>query len=191
MTAVALVFHGPTNYPATKILRNVLCNFGNGQASQNGTVYDTIYLMLSSEGGSVEEAFSLYNLARVLPAKLITINMGQIASAGNILFLAGEERYCCEQSYFHFHNLSWFYDKPVNLHRIQMQDHVQIVDMERELYLRIFKERTKLTDAQIESIKFLEHPMVKDASFALQHGIIQQIGMPKLPAGTPILNVDY
>ncbi|UPJ30299.1 ATP-dependent Clp protease proteolytic subunit [Bradyrhizobium sp. CW1] len=191
MAAVALVFHGPTNYPATKILRNVLCNFGNGQPVQSGALYDTIYLMLSSEGGSIEEAFSLYNLLRVLPAKLITINMGQIASAGNILFLAGEERFCCEHSYFHFHNLSWFYDKPVNLHRIQMQDHVQIVDMERELYLRIFKERTKFTDTEIEAIKFLEHPMVKDASFALEHGIIQKIGMPDLPAGTPIFNVDY
>jgi ATP-dependent protease ClpP protease subunit len=193
MSEVALVFHGPTNYPATKILRNVLCNFGTGQPSSNfnGTIFKTLYLMLSSEGGSIEEAFSLYNLMRCLPVKIITINMGQIASAGNILFLAGEERYCCEHSYFHFHNINWFYDKPQTIHRIQMQDHVQIVDMERELYLRIFKERTKFSDTEIEAIKFLDHPMVKDASFALQHGIIQKVGMPKLPVGIPILNVDY
>ncbi len=193
MSAVALTFHGPTNYPATKILRNVLCNFGGGQPNQGfgGVIFTKLYLLLSSEGGSVEEAFSLYNLLRCLPVRIVTVNMGQIASAGNILFLAGEERYACEHSYFHFHNLNWFYDKPQTLHRIQMQDHTQIIDMERDLYLRIFKERTKLSDSEIEAIKFLDHPLVKDTSFALNNGIIQKIGMPPLPSGIPILNVDY
>src|SRR6478752_3066393 len=114
MTDVALTFHGPTNYPATKILRNVLCNFGNGQPNQafGGKIFTKLYLLLSSEGGSIEDAFSLYNLMRTLPVEIATVNMGQIASAGNILFLAGDERYCCDQSYFHFHNINWFYDKP-------------------------------------------------------------------------------
>lgn len=193
MTSVALTFHGPTNYPATKIFRNVLCNFAGGQPNANfgGTIFTEVYLLLSSEGGSIEDAFSIYNLMRALPAKIITVNMGQIASAGNIPFLAADERWACENSYFHFHNLSFYYDKPQNLHRIQMQDHVQIVDKERELYLNIFKQRTKLTNADLESLKFLEQPMVKDTGFALEKGIIQKIGMPDLPKGTPILNVDY
>jgi ATP-dependent protease ClpP protease subunit len=193
MPAVALVFHGPTNYPSTKNFRNALCNFGGGQPNQNfnNVTFDVVYLLMSSEGGSIEDAFALYNLMRALPAKIVTVNMGQIASAGNIPFLAGHERWACESSYFHFHNLSYFYDKPQNLHRIQMQDHVQIVDKERELYLSIFKERTKLTDAEFKSLKFLEEPLIKDTGFALKAGIIQKIGMPSIPAGTPILNIDY
>lgn len=193
MPSVALVFHGPTNYPATKNLRNALCNFAGGQPNQSfgGVTFNELYLLLSSEGGSVEDAFSLYNFIRMLPTKIITVNMGQIASAGNIPFLAGDERWACENSYFHFHNLSFFYDKPQNLHRIQMQDHVQIVDKERDLYLSIFKERTKLSDAKLKSLKFLEEPLIKDTGFALDSGIIQKIGMPDIPPGTPILNVDY
>jgi ATP-dependent protease ClpP protease subunit len=193
MSAVALAFHGPTSYPATKNLRNALCNFGGGQPNQglNGVVFKKLYLLLSSEGGSIEDAFSLYNLLRSLPVTVVTVNMGQIASAGNILFLAGEERFACDHSYFHFHNLNWFYDKPQTLHRIQMQDHTQIIDIERQLYLEIVKERTKLSQAEIETIKFLDQPMVKDTSFALEKGIIQKIGMPKLEAGTPFFNLDY
>jgi ATP-dependent protease ClpP protease subunit len=162
MSEIALVFSGPTSYPASKILRNVLCNFGNCRPNPtfDNTIFETVYLLISSDGGSIEEAFSLYNLMRALPAEFITINMGQIASAANILFLAGDQRYCCDHSYFHFHNLSFFYDKPQNLHRIQMKDHTQIVDMERELYLQIIKQRTDLTDADIEALKFLEEPMV-------------------------------
>jgi ATP-dependent Clp protease, protease subunit len=191
MPAVAFVFHGPTSYPAMKFLRSALCGWTSGRPVQDGTVYTELYLLLSSEGGSIEEAFSIYNFIRALPVKTTTVNMGQIASAGNILFLAGDIRWACAQSYFHFHNLSYFYDKPQNLHRIQMQDHTQILDMERSLYKSIFKERTSLSDEDFDALKFLEDPMVKDVGFAKEKGIIQEIGMPQLPASIPILNVEY
>jgi ATP-dependent protease ClpP protease subunit len=168
-----------------------MCGWAGGRPVQDGTIYTEMYLLLSSEGGSVEEAFSLYNLIRVLPVKTITVNMGQIASAGNILYLAGDERWACEHSYFHFHNLSVVYDKPQSVHRIQMLDHAQILDMERHLYKSIFKERTALSDEDFDALKFLEDPLVKDVSFAQEKGIIQKIGMPSLPEGAPILNVEY
>jgi ATP-dependent protease ClpP protease subunit len=191
MPAVAFVFHGPTNYPATKFLRNAICGWCGGRPVQDGTVYTEMYLLLSSEGGSVEEAFSLYNLIRALPVKTTTVNMGQIASAGNILFLAGDDRWSCDHSYFHFHNLGFFYDKPQSLHRIQMLDHAQILDVERQLYKSIFKERTSLSDEDFDTLKFLEDPLIKDVGFAKEKGIIQEIGMPQLHIGIPILNVEY
>jgi ATP-dependent protease ClpP protease subunit len=117
--------------------------------------------------------------------------MGQIASAGNVLFLAGEERWACDHSYFHFHNFSYFYDKPQSLHRIQMQDHSQILDIERSLFKSIFNERTSISDSDFETLKLLDVPSVKGTGFAKEKGIIHHIGMPAIPAGTPILNVEY
>jgi ATP-dependent protease ClpP protease subunit len=193
MPAVALVFHGPTNYPATKFLRNALCNFGSciPNAALGGTVFDTVYLLMTSEGGSIEDALALYNLIENLPAKVVTINMGQIASAGILPFLAGAERYACNNSYFHFHNLSWTYAQPQTLHRIQMADHVNIIDRERELYRDILEENTSLTDADFETLKLLDQPLVWDAGFSKEKGIINDVGVPDLPKGTPILNIDY
>src|ERR1700716_1271292 len=163
------------SYPAAKNLRNAICSFAAGQPVANGTVYTELYLLLSSEGGSVEEAFSLYNFIRALPVKTTTVNMGQIASAGNILFLAGEDRWSCQHSYFHFRNLSYYYDKPQSVHRIQMLDHAQILDAERELYKSIFKERTSLSDGDFDTLKFLEEPLIKDVNFAKEKGIVQHI----------------
>jgi ATP-dependent protease ClpP protease subunit len=193
MPAVALTFHGPMNYPATKTLRSALCGFGNllPNANQNGVVFDTIYLLMSSEGGSVEDAVALYNLIEMLPAEVFTVNMGQIASAGIIPFLAGQHRWSCDHSYFHFHNLSWTYNPAQTVHRIQMADHVNIIDKERELYRSILKANTALTDADFEALKLLDQPLVRDAAFAKEKGIIQEIGCPDLPQGTPIFNVDY
>jgi ATP-dependent Clp protease protease subunit len=193
MSAVALVFHGPTNYPATKNLRNALCGFGNclPNAAHGGTIFDTLYLLMTSEGGSFEEAVAIYNLIRTLPADVVTVNMGQIASAGIIPFLAAEKRWACNHSYFHFHNLAWIYDRPQTVHRIQMADHINIIDKERELYRNILKDHTALTNADFEALKLLDQPLVWDASFAKEKGIIQEIGIPALPQGTPIFNVDY
>jgi ATP-dependent protease ClpP protease subunit len=193
MPAVALVFHGPTSYPATKTLRNVLCNFGSctPNAALGGVVFDKIYLLMSSDGGSIEDALSLYNLIEMLPAEVIAVNMGQIASAGIIPFLGAGERWSCANSYFHFHNLSWTYGQAQTVHRIQMADHVNVIDKERELYRAILKENTTLTDADFEALKLLEQPIVRDAGFAKEKGIIEEIGFPALPADTRIFNVDY
>lgn len=193
MPAVALVFHGATNYPATKNLRNALCGFGNGlpNANHGGVVFDKIYLLLSSEGGSIEEALALYNLIEALPAEVVALNMGQIASAGILPFLGACERWACDHSYFHFHNLSWTYNPAQTVHRIQMADHVNIIDKERELYRAILKENTSLTDADFEEFKLLDQPLVWDAGFAKEKGIVQEVGRPDLPQGTPIFNVDY
>ena len=150
MPAVALVFHGATNYPATKNLRNALCGFGNGlpNANHGGVVFDKIYLLLSSEGGSIEEALALYNLIEALPAEVVALNMGQIASAGILPFLGACERWACDHSYFHFHNLSWTYNPAQTVHRMQMADH-QYHRQKSANYTEPFSRRTRRSRMRI------------------------------------------
>ena len=50
----------------------------------------TVYLMLSTPGGQVREGMAIYNTLRAMPFKLITHNMGNVDSIGNVIFLAGE-----------------------------------------------------------------------------------------------------
>lgn len=193
MPAVALVFNGPISYPASKNLRNALCSFGGGRQQANfaNVVFTDLYLLMSSEGGSVEDGIALFNLLRVLPVKLITVNMGQIASAANVPFLAAQSRWTCAHSYFHFHNFRWFYDKPQTVERAQLSDHSQIIDMERSLNKEIFVANTGITEEIFDELKMLDQPLIIGASLAKDKGIVQEIGMPTLPVGTPILNVDY
>jgi ATP-dependent protease ClpP protease subunit len=146
---------------------------------------------MSSEGGSSEEALALHNLIEMLPADVVGVNMGQIASASILPFLATSERWAMPHSYFHFHNLSWTYNPAQTVHRIQMADHVNIIDKERELYRAILKENASLEDADFEALKLLDQPLVWDTTFAKEKGIIDEIGHPALPQGAPILNVEY
>ena len=95
-TCRALVFVGPMNPPATKNLRTCICIAMN-ESVQN------LHLLLTSSGGSLQEAFALYHLLKSIPLSVSTYNIDIIESAANIVFLAGRQRYCCKESRFMFH----------------------------------------------------------------------------------------
>lgn len=191
MTTVALVFHGPINPPATVRLRNAICGATGSLPGLNGQPCSKLYLLMSSPGGNLDDGFSLYYLLRTLSFELVTVNMGQIASIANVPFLAGDHRIACPESYFHFHNFDWNFVGPHTMTRDHLTDTSQLIDVARLNKKALFKDRTNLTDADFEALKFLEEPMIKDAAFALEKGIVQEVRIPDLPAGTLIFNVDY
>jgi ATP-dependent protease ClpP protease subunit len=190
MPEVALVFNGPLIAPATTRLRNAICAIANG-GNTNNQIPSKFWLLISSSGGNVEEGFALYNLLRVLKCEVVTVNMGQIASTANVVFLAGNYRIACPESYFHFHDFDWTFPAAHTMTRDNLADISQLLEIGRTNKKAVFKSRTQLTDADFEALQFLDHPMIKNATFAKDKGIIHEISLPNLPAGTPILNVDY
>ena len=146
---------------------------------------------MSSSGGALEDGFALYTLLKTQRLKVITVNMGQIASIANVPFLAGTYRICCPEAYFHFHNFDWTYPGPHTMTRDQFTDHTQLLDRSREMKMALLKQHTSLTDADFKALKLLDEPVIKGAGFAKEKGIVQEVGFPSLPPGTPIYNVDY
>lgn len=192
MAEVALVYHGNIGVPATTRLRNALCSAALGGLAQLNNVRPTkLYLLISSMGGSLEDGISLYNLLRALQIPLVTVNMSAIASIANVVFLAGDTRIACPDSHFHFHNYEWNFSTPMAMDPDRLLDTTQQLASFASITKSIFKARTQMTDADFDALKFLDKPVVKDATFAQQKGIVQQVALPALPAGTPILNVDY
>lgn len=192
MSEVALVFNGPISAPATVRLRSAICAATNGGfPGQNGTRCRKLWLLISSGGGNIEDGFALYNLLRTLKCEVVTVNMGQIASIANVIFLAGDHRIACPESYFHFHDFEWPFPSPHTMSHNHLTETSQLLEMGRINKKALFKSRTTLTDADFETLKFLEDPMVKDASFAKENGIVQEICLPDLPPDTPVFNVEY
>lgn len=50
-----------------------------------------IYLVVNTYGGSVHEAFALYDTMKLIPAPIYTIGLGKIMSAGCLILSAGEQ----------------------------------------------------------------------------------------------------
>src|SRR5436305_12205134 len=70
----------------TESLLAVMANCVNQKVS-------TVYLMISTPGGSVMNGMNLYNVLLGMPFDLITHNVGNVDSIGNAVFLAGKRRF--------------------------------------------------------------------------------------------------
>lgn len=192
MSEIALSFAGPITHPATTKLRSALCGAAlGGVPAQNGQRPTRIYLLLSSQGGNLDDGLSLYNLIRTVNIEVVTVNLGQVASIANVVFLAGEHRVACEESYFHFHDFEWNFPGAHSMDIQNLAFSTDALSAHKALKKTLFKTRTKLTNADFEALKFLEHSLVIDPSTAKKHGIVENIGFPTMPAGTPVVNVEY
>lgn len=195
MAIVGINFHGPIGTPATTKLRNALLGAVNERLPDGPNAgkrrFDKLYLFINSIGGSLDDGLSLYGLIRSLPLEVTTINTGVIASSAILLFLAGKRRIALPHSQFHFHDYEWNYAAPHNLTRLEYVDHTQFLDCMRNATFKLLKENTSLTDEMLKDLKLLEVPVIKDASFAKEKGIVHEINFVPIPEDMNIFNVDY
>ena len=104
-----------------------------------------IYISMSSEGGMTRYAFTIYSFLKSLKdsgIKIITHNIGMVASAALIIFLVGNERYSNENSTFTIHGTRIQTSEALNA--IKLKDMVDIVDLEDITIQELFEQTTKL-----------------------------------------------
>lgn len=144
-----------------------------------------LVLCLSCFGGNFDRAVSLYNTLRAMPLQLVTHNVGNVGSAANVLFLAGEERFASPQAVFFFHpssvSLDGSYDPRELAH--QRAELLESDARERE----IIRERTSLTSRQIKSL--VDRSSTIGAQQALQAGIIHAITELQIPSDARVIKV--
>ncbi len=62
-----------------------------------------VCLFVSCRGGEMSFANGFYRWVKFLGLKLVTIGMGEIASSGLLVFLAGTKRFILPDTYYYFH----------------------------------------------------------------------------------------
>lgn len=65
-----------------------------------------IHVHISSFGGSVYDAFKLYDVMSCVPCPIYTYAFGKVMSAAFVLFLAGDVRYSLPRTTFMMHTIS-------------------------------------------------------------------------------------
>ncbi len=139
-----------------------------------------LYFLFSSQGGAVDSAIVLYNYLRSLACKITMHNISMIASSATVLFHAADVRYASPHSTFHFHGLTWTFFKEEVVTRARI-DELRSFFIEGEKRMAgIIQSRCKLTKEMLEGM--FKQGESKDTTFALEHGIIQEIREPKIPA---------
>ena len=153
-------------------------------AKQRATV---VYLLFSSEGGSVMHGINLYNVLKGMPFKLVTHNVGNVDSIGNAIFLAGEERYACPHSTFMFHGVGADFTGKLSVQSIREISGNLLADEAR--ISSIVQQRSKLSESQIRAFFGQAHTM--DATEAVSAGLVNDIKDVKIPPGSPMVTLSF
>lgn len=179
---VYISFSADINPTTTQGLLGVLA-----QQAQQGT--RCVYLMISTPGGNVMSGLNLYNVLRSMPFKLITHNVGNVDSIGNMIFLAGEERYACPHSTFMFHGVGFDITQPTRLEEKSLRERLESILADQQRIGSIIRERTRIGEEEVKML-FLE-AKTKDATYARTNGIIHDIRDVKIPQGAPVLQLVF
>jgi ATP-dependent protease ClpP protease subunit len=147
-----------------------------------------IYVLLSSQGGSVMHGITLYNFFRSLECKVTMHNIGIVDSIANVVFLAGSERYAVANSSFLFHGVAHGIAN-ANLGEKDLNELLVSLRRDQQLIGEIIAKNSKL---QLEKVKsmFLEAKTLTPEEAKAQ-GMIQDIKDVKIPVGANVTSFVF
>ena len=151
--------------------------------------FKIVHLLLSSPGGTVMHGLNMYNVLRAMPFKLITHNVGNVDSIGNVVFLAGEERYSSPHATFMFHGVGFDIPGLTRFDEKLCRERLDGIRADQTRIAAVMCERTSLGKDEAERL-FLE-AQTKDPDYARSKGIIQDIREIKIPDGAPFIQLVF
>ena len=179
---VYVSFSAEINPNTTEVLIATIANLSNKGVK-------TVYLMIATPGGQVMNGMNVYNVLKALPIKIITHNVGNVDSIGNVVFLVGAERFACPHSTFMFHGVGFDLNGKYRLEEKMLNEHLVSIGIEHKRIGAIIEERTNLDEAAVAKL-FLE-ASTKDATFAVAHGFVQEIKEVHIPAGATVVPLVF
>ena len=130
-------------------------------------------ILISSPGGDLGVGLALYDFIR-LKNPVITLGVGEVASAAFLAFLGGDIRLALPNTVFNFHSIYVrFEDAIKELSPKDVIDLAKELDFCNRLAFKIIKERTKITYKDIKDLGRQGQTFGSDR--ALKLGIIDGI----------------
>ncbi len=164
--------------PITEENVNTFMQVINGQIIEKSP--ESIYLLLSSSGGSVVAGITMYNFILSLRRKVeFTIhNIGAVDSIANVVFMSGHKRYASKTSTFLFHGITWNLNQGAYTLN-QLREFANQTEASNRQITSIISDNSSLTETELLSL-FIQGES-KDVDFAIEKGIIHEIKDVDIP----------
>ena len=166
----------------TESLINVMTTCANSNVK-------SVYLLLSTPGGSVMNGLNLYNVLKGLPFELTTHNVGNVDSIGNAVFLSGTKRYATSIATFMFHGVGFNAQQQQRFEEKNLRERLEGVLSDQRRIGDIIAQHTNLNAKQIAQL--FRQAQTKDAGYAKSKGIIHDIRDVQIPSGCPIISLVF
>jgi ATP-dependent Clp protease protease subunit len=102
--------------------------------------FNRITVFINSPGGTVDEGFAFIDLMMMLPIPIWTVNVGEAASMGLSVFLAGDRRFSLPHANFMAHSIS--YGKG-NDKIDEQESYLQYVKLKQTQHAQYYASRSK------------------------------------------------
>lgn len=133
-----------------------------------------LILMICSEGGDLEPAFALIDVMKNSNIPIKTVGLGQIASCGLLIFLAGTpgRRVLTPNTSILSHQFSWGTEGKAH----ELFATVKEFELVQRRMLELYKDSTQLDEATIKSVLLPPQDVYLSAEEALAYNICDAIG---------------
>jgi len=136
-----------------------------------------LLLMICSDGGELAAAFALIDVMRSSAIPIKTVGLGQIASSGLLIFMAGAKgrRVLTPNTSILSHQFSWANEGKAH----ELFATVREYDLTQKRMLEHYRSCTHLSDAKIKEFLLPAQDRWLDAHEALKLGICDKISYPQ------------
>ena len=133
-----------------------------------------VTMVVDTDGGLAFQGLAIYDLVKNSGLKFRTIVLGEVASAGLAVVLAGDERWMHKHASLHFHATAMQFMKP----KESIEQHEEDIQRGQKrvinrLYYEITMANSNLTNAQIRRLE--RNEICTTAEQALKFGLIHKI----------------
>lgn len=128
--------------------------------------------ILSSNGGDIDSAIRLYDYLKAIPFEVDTIGFGQIDSAANVIFLAGNKRIAVKGCRFFLHEGTFNIGNP----SAALHIHEETLSLLREINRRHAEILVHEIGRKVQEInKILREGRVFNTNSAKDFGLVHEI----------------
>jgi len=179
---IYVTFSAEINPNTTEGLLAVMAGAANQRVQE-------VYLALSTPGGNVREGMNLYNVLKGVPFDLTIHNGGTVDSIGNAMFLAGKKRYATDNATFMYHGVGFTINSPTRLEEQHLRERLDSILADQKRIGGIIARHSNLNARQIATL--FRRQQTKDASWAIDKGIIHEVSDFQIPPGSPVVSLVF
>jgi ATP-dependent Clp protease protease subunit len=174
-----IYFMTALNHATSAVFRKQCLEAINNQGATELIVH------ISSQGGSLHEAFTLYQFLKSLPVKVTTTNAGAVESAAVMFYLGGHHRTVSPAARFVFHPWTWTFGEGGHfVHVIREALHSLETDMDR--FVEMFDKGTAGAAQPFDLRSSFHAAKTVNAGDAIKHGIADEVKESTTPLGAVI-----
>lgn len=179
MPTAYVYFGKPISSDTSTSLMQAMRIFMGEVDSAGQFAHSSIDISISSGGGDVIAAFSLFNELSGFEVPINTHNSGAVDSAAIMPFIAGQRRTASAASAFMFHQAAWTFPAKDNLTRIVINDASRWLGLYEGMMADTVASRSNLTREQV--LRMMREGESLSPQQALDVGLIHAIEERQTP----------